>query len=78
MTTPPRTYTLTEQQRLLVSEALAMLAAQRHARRSARSRERAGQRAYGGVREVSRAIMETDQVSELDALRTMFRTDSRP
>jgi hypothetical protein len=29
MTTSPRTYTLTEQQRLLVSEALAMLAAQR-------------------------------------------------
>jgi len=74
MTTPPLTYTLTEQQRLLVCEALAMLAASRRSRSDARSRTRRD--AFSGIRYRSFADMENDQLIELNALRKVFGTTS--
>jgi hypothetical protein len=72
MTSAPLTFTLTEQQRLLVSEALAMLAASRRSQNSTRSHS--DRNAYGSIRMGSRAVMEKDGMTELNALRRIFGT----
>lgn len=77
-TEEPRTYTLTERQRMLISEGLAMVAAQRRARRSEWRPPGWGKPSGEGVRRASRVQMDADQYAEIDVLRKMFRTDPRP